>query len=175
MALAAVVLFGGCPRGGAQAPRGDGAAAWLASGEAPLGGVAIAGDAAVASRGRSLVRTDAGAPTWTQPLPADGGAVAIAGDVVAVAVSGSGAVDGLPLGLRGEPGAAVIGVAAAEWQAALDRQDRRDRVGQRCARCAGAAGCWSPVGSPARCGSAIASSPAPAAATASGRGSAPTA
>ncbi|MBK7072584.1 MAG: hypothetical protein IPH44_09790 [Myxococcales bacterium] len=114
MALAAVVLFGGCPRGGAQAPRGDGAAAWLASGEAPLGGVAIAGDAAVASRGRSLVRTDAGAPTWTQPLPADGGAVAIAGDVVAVAVSGSGAVDGLPLGLRGEPGAAVIGVAAAD-------------------------------------------------------------
>lgn len=115
-ALAAVVLFGGCPRGGAQTPRGDGAATWLASGEAPLGGIAVAGDVAVASRGRALVRTAAGAPTWTQPLPADGGAVAIAGDVVAVAVSGAGPVDGLPLGLRGEPGAAVIGVAAADGE-----------------------------------------------------------
>lgn len=118
MALAAVVLFGGCPRGGARTPGGGGAgaAAWIAAGAAPIGGIALAGDAAFASRGRALVRTDAGAPTWSQPLPADGGAVAVAGALVAVAVSGTGPIDGLPLGLRGEPGAAVLGVGAVDGQ-----------------------------------------------------------
>ena len=75
--------------------------------------MAASDDVLIVAAGTTVARFDAGAAGWRRELGANGGAVALAGDVVAVAVSGRGAFEGLPFGLRGEPGAAIVGLEAA--------------------------------------------------------------
>ncbi|MBK9029915.1 MAG: hypothetical protein IPL61_01000 [Myxococcales bacterium] len=116
-ALAAVLLFGACPRPAPTRPAAVAQVAWGVDGRAALAGVAIVGDVGYLAGGRTLARVDGGAPTWSIDLPADGGAVAATDALVAVAVAGTGPLDGLPLGLRGEPGAAIIARAARDGAA----------------------------------------------------------
>ena len=115
MALAAAVLFGGCPHPRAAPPAGTaGTPAWTFPTAGDPTAVAIAGDAAFVTTGRSLQRLDGGVAGWRAELGAEAGAMAVAGEVVAVALAGSGPLDGLPLGFRGEPGAAIAGHAASD-------------------------------------------------------------
>jgi len=121
-ATAAVSIFGalaGCPKPGPHGRLPSLAAAWpITAGElGPVGGLAVDGDAVFAASGRTVARFDAGALRWTQALPAEAGSSAIHGDTLAVALSGTGALAALPFGLRGDPGAAVVGLDAATGQA----------------------------------------------------------
>jgi hypothetical protein len=140
---AALVVFGGllagCPRGGAEHPRAaaiasftarietqgaggfgavalapDGAAvvSFQASGAATLGGEELASP--VGGAGVAYLAPE-GATTWARSLPR-AGAVAIAGDVVVAAIAGSGEVEagGAKTTLRGDPGAALVGLAVSD-------------------------------------------------------------
>ena len=112
-AVVAVVLFG-CRGAAPVAPRDLGAAGWQVDAQVDASGVAVAGDATYATTGPAVVRLDGGRETWRVAIPAAGGAVAASGDLVAAAIHGTGAIDGLALGLRGDPGAAIVGLAASD-------------------------------------------------------------
>ncbi len=116
-ATAAVLIFGaaaGCPKTGPRVQVPGLAAAWPidAAGLGPVAGLAVAGDAVIVAAERTVARFDAGARTWTRELAAAAGPTALHGDTIVVAVSGRGALAGLPHGLRGDPGAALLGLDA---------------------------------------------------------------
>lgn len=118
--LAAVAIFGaasvalGCPSRGA--PRRP---TLVASQTAALPHPAVAlaptaDDTLIAAGGRTVTAHRGGAVRWTRDVPADAGPVAATGDLVAVALAGVGPLEGLPHGLRGEPGAALLGLGLAD-------------------------------------------------------------
>ena len=145
--LGAGLLGGGLLGCGGAAPRAPGLAArgWTAGGAqlgegrliavAPLGADVVVASA-VADSASELRRVDGtGAVAWTRTLPAAPRALAVGAGSIAVAIEGEASaaalavagVAGLPDGLRGQPGAAVvvlddggaprwtIGVGATRW------------------------------------------------------------
>ena len=121
----------GCPRSGGRRPTPSGPGWELGAevvGAATVHGLAIVPGAAgpgsvpaaviVASETRVRRLGRDGAVVWAREVGADAGRVALDGDLALVAVSGtastSAAVPGLAGGLRGEPGAALLALAAAD-------------------------------------------------------------
>lgn len=79
-----------------------------------VGGLAIDGDVTVAGAGRVATGFAGGSPAWTRTLDADAGPIAVhQGGIAAIAVGGTGPFPALPFGLRGDPGAALLGFDAA--------------------------------------------------------------
>lgn len=141
-AIAAVGVFGasGCPHGGARGPARQQLAPWTSAvetaGVASADAVATVGDGRVAATfqasgaatiggqelaspvggGAVAMLAAGGGVTWTRALGGKPAGVAIAGELVVVGVGGTGSVDvaGAPLALRGQPGAAVVALGAAD-------------------------------------------------------------
>jgi len=117
---AAAAIFGltGCPRGGGGGPVAPAGRRWTLASEAPVRGVALLDEATIVLTDGDRARRVAGdgRVAWTAVLGASAAGVAIDGEVVAVAVGGAAgtAVPGLATGLRGEPGAAVVGLAVVD-------------------------------------------------------------
>jgi outer membrane protein assembly factor BamB len=99
----------GCPRGGAREPAAPPLAAWHLEVEAAGGfdAIALAGDGRVATGYGGVTLASAGQVVWTRPL-AEVRALAFAGDAVVAAVTGTGE------GFRGDPGAALVALAASD-------------------------------------------------------------
>jgi len=140
LGVAAVVIFGGCPRGGTRGPAREQLAPWtlavettgVASADAvatvPDGRVAATFQASAAATlggqelaspvggGAVAMLAAGGAVTWTHALGGKPAGVAISGGLVVVGLGGTGSVDfaGAPVVLRGEPGAAVLALGAAD-------------------------------------------------------------
>lgn len=127
--LAAVVLFGaaGCPAAAVESPRAAGS--WSLGperlGTSPIRGLGIVDDdAVVVADGERLRSVRKGSIAWSTSLGAAAGPVALGGRlaVVAVAAAEGGQPLGLSAGVRGEPGAALIGLDSADggWRWTLE-------------------------------------------------------
>ena len=120
----AIVALAGCPRGGGGGPRPPAAGGWSLDaavlGESPVRGAARVGADAVLVASDARVRRIGkdGALAWTREVGAGAAALAVDGDVALVAVGGPGSaspvVPSLGGGLRGEPGAALVALGAAD-------------------------------------------------------------